>query len=176
MERRLAITYIVSATTTFGVACVTIAVTSGGLFVSAAPRPASGKQIEIIDDYIVVQSPTTSVVLSDTLPMPVDPAAPAAAAAQSELNRPKSPAATATPTVPSAATAPAATQTAVPTAEPVTSPSPDPTPVPPPAEAPAPAPVPVQEPTPATPPTQARAAARDDDAPHHSGGDPATDP
>jgi hypothetical protein len=65
VERRLAITYIVSATTTFGIACVAIATASGGLFVSAEPKPGPGKQVEIVDDYIVVHSSTT-VLAADT--------------------------------------------------------------------------------------------------------------
>ena len=58
MERRLAVTYIISATTTLGIACVAIAAVGGGLFASAAPQIAGGKQVELIDDYIVVHSET----------------------------------------------------------------------------------------------------------------------
>jgi len=65
VERRLAITYIVSATTTFGIACVAIATASGGLFASAAPKPSSDTQVEIVDDYIVVHSSTTTLVAVD---------------------------------------------------------------------------------------------------------------
>jgi 2-oxoglutarate dehydrogenase E2 component (dihydrolipoamide succinyltransferase) len=73
VERRLAITYIVSATATFGIGCVAIAVAGGGLFVSAAPKPAGGKQIEVVDDYIVIHSSTT--VAGDVVVAPVDPLA-----------------------------------------------------------------------------------------------------
>ncbi|MEP7203668.1 MAG: hypothetical protein ABI894_13725 [Ilumatobacteraceae bacterium] len=94
MERRLAITYIVSATATFGIGCVAIAVTAGGLFASAAPNPGGGKQVEIVDDYVVVHSPTTAVVVDTS-------AAVVEAAERATLAR----AATAAPSI--AATAPA---------------------------------------------------------------------
>lgn len=90
MERRLAITYIVSATATFGIGCVAIAVAGGGLFVSAAPKPAGGKQIEVVDDYIVIHSSTTvagdvvvaagspraDIARSQAVPAPIVAAAP----------------------------------------------------------------------------------------------------
>lgn len=61
MERRLAITYAVSVTATLCTACVAVATVSGGLFVQAAPSMKAGvKQVENIDDYIVVHSETTA--------------------------------------------------------------------------------------------------------------------
>jgi hypothetical protein len=61
LERRLAITYAVSVTATLCTACVAVATVSGGLFVSAAPAMKVGvKQVENIDDYIVVHSATTA--------------------------------------------------------------------------------------------------------------------
>jgi hypothetical protein len=93
VERRLAITYIVSASITFGVACVAVAVTGGGLFASAAPTPADGKQVEMVDDYIVVHSSTT-VVAGDAAPV-VDAAPVAPGASRSAMARPQSPAASA---------------------------------------------------------------------------------
>lgn len=62
LERRLAITYAVSATATLCTACVAIATVSGGLFANAAPSLNGGvKQVELVDDYIVVHSPATSI-------------------------------------------------------------------------------------------------------------------
>lgn len=75
MERRLAITYIVSATATFGFGCVAIAAAGGGLFASAAPKPAGGKQIEVVDDYVVIHSSTTVLALSDVAIAPLEPSA-----------------------------------------------------------------------------------------------------
>ena len=69
MERRLAITYAVSATATLCTASIAIATVSGGLFVSAAPALHAGvKQVELIDDYIVVHSDTTPATSSDANP------------------------------------------------------------------------------------------------------------
>src|SRR4051812_46107983 len=70
VELRLAIPYIVSATTTFGIACVAIATASGGLFASAASKPSSDTQVEIVDDYIVLHSSTTTLVAVEP-PAPV---------------------------------------------------------------------------------------------------------
>ena len=62
LERRLAITYALSATATLVTACVAIATVSGGLFAQAAPsRKAGVKQVELVDNYIVVHSPTTTI-------------------------------------------------------------------------------------------------------------------
>ena len=58
MERRLAITYALSATATLCTACVAVATVSGGLFAQAAPSLNAGvKQVELVDDYIVIHSP-----------------------------------------------------------------------------------------------------------------------
>ena len=123
MERRLAITYIVSATTTFGIACVAFATASGGLFASAASKSPSGTQVEIVDDYIVVRSSTT-VATADPAAAPTAPsdtgsasapvarggssaapaAAPAAPAAEVSNVAPEVPAAS--PAAPSAPDAP----------------------------------------------------------------------
>ncbi len=60
MDHRLRIAHALSATATLGVAAVAFAAVDGGLFVHAAPATRSGaKMIEIVDDYIVVHSPTT---------------------------------------------------------------------------------------------------------------------
>ncbi len=93
MERRLGITYIVAATTTFGVACVTIATASGGLFASAAaPSPAGTKRVEIVDEYIVIRSSTTSTTVTpaDLAIVPIDTTP--AAAPRSQIARPSAPA------------------------------------------------------------------------------------
>ena len=69
MERRLAITYAVSATATLCTASIAIATVSGGLFVSAAPALKGGaKQVELIDDYIVVHSPDTTTAVTSADP------------------------------------------------------------------------------------------------------------
>jgi uncharacterized membrane protein YgcG len=61
LERRLAITYAVSTSIMLSAACVAVATVSGGLFVQAAPGLNAGiKKVEMIDDYIVLHSPTTS--------------------------------------------------------------------------------------------------------------------
>ena len=50
-----------SATATLCTASIAIATISGGLFVQAAPSLNAGvKQLELVDDYIVVHSPTTT--------------------------------------------------------------------------------------------------------------------
>lgn len=60
MEHRLRIAHALSATVTLGVAALAFAAVDGGLFVHAAPATSAGaKTIEIVDDYIVVHSPTT---------------------------------------------------------------------------------------------------------------------
>ncbi|MGZ6961908.1 MAG: hypothetical protein ACXVLM_19600, partial [Ilumatobacteraceae bacterium] len=98
MERRLAITYSVTATTTLGIACLAIAAVGGGLFASAAPRLAGGaKQVELVDDFIVVHTSTT-VATTDALPSSTD-AAPAPSPATK-----RSPAAKAAAPVPAPAT------------------------------------------------------------------------
>lgn len=171
MERRLAITYIVSATTTFGIACVAIATAGGGLFASAAPKPAPGKQVEIIDDYIVVHSSTT-VLAADA----GDPTAASATSPKSALTRAPLPAAAGTaapapaPTVApaEAVTADAPLSETPPTAAPTSAqmpedPAPAPSPEsdepePKPASAPAadPSPAPAREPAAAAPVPAAR--------------------
>ena len=103
MERRLAVTYIISATTTLGIACVAIAAVGGGLFASAAPQVAGGKQVELIDDYIVVHSETTA----ETIAGAADLGAAAAAAVTAT-------AASAGPTAPADTPAPGAIATAPP--------------------------------------------------------------
>ena len=88
MERRLAITYIVSATATFGIGCVAIAAAGGGLFVSAAPKPAEGKQVEVVDDYVVIRSSTTIVAAGDAAIAPLDPLATSAVSPPAAISRP----------------------------------------------------------------------------------------
>ena len=61
MEHRLRIAHALSATATLGVAALAFAAVDGGLFAHAAPATSAGsKTIEIVDDYIVVHSPTTT--------------------------------------------------------------------------------------------------------------------
>lgn len=87
MERRLAITYSVSATATLGLACVAFAAVGGGIFVSAAPKlNGEGKSVEFIDEYIVLHSSTTlapiettAVLDAGSLPAPAPAAASGAA-------------------------------------------------------------------------------------------------
>ena len=123
LERRLAITYALSATATLCTACVAVATISGGLFASAAPSMNGGvKQVELVDDYIVVHSPTTTI-----------PTAPQSALMQAFVVAPTTTAAPA-PTDPPTTVAPA------PVAK-----------VQPPAPAPAPAPI-HQAAPPTTPP------------------------
>lgn len=69
MERRLAITYAVSATATLCTASIAIATLSGGLFVSASPALHVGaKQMELIDDFIVIHSPDTTTAVTSADP------------------------------------------------------------------------------------------------------------
>ena len=110
MERRLAITYIVSATTTFGIACVAIAITGGGLFANAAPPRGGGKHVEIVDDYIVVHT-STSVALTDPAATPVDVQPVTPGSPISRVRAPGSP--TAPVVVAAGAAAPSPTDTAV---------------------------------------------------------------
>jgi hypothetical protein len=61
LEHRLRIAHALSATATLGVAALAFAAVDGGLFAHAAPATSAGaKTIEIVDDYIVVHSPTTT--------------------------------------------------------------------------------------------------------------------
>lgn len=179
MERRLAITYIVAATTTFGVACFTIAIAGGGLFASAAsPRPAGVKQVEIIDDYIVIHSSSTTIAPTDPAAVvPVEIAAaptpalhPAPAARSQVTPTPAVPAPSAVPELaPSVEPHPAteespATLTPAPVAEPLVtnapaaSPAPSPAPSAPVTPSAPPAAAPAAVPPPTTPPTTAPAA------------------
>jgi hypothetical protein len=152
VERRLAITYIVSATTTFGIACVAIATASGGLFASAEPKPAPGKQ-EIVDDYIVVHSSTTVLAADAADPGAVDPRP------KSALTRAPLPAAAATaaPALapPEAVTADAPLSETPPTAAPASAKVPDEAPAPAPSfesdDEPVPAPAPAATSEPAAP-------------------------
>ena len=151
MERRLAITYIVSATTTFGVGCVAIAAASGGLFVSAAPKSTGGKQLELVDEYVVLRS-STSVPTIETAAPTLDitaalvPASPLAAAIAAK------PVATQA-AVSGAAAQPDVTVAALPTPE--TAPAPAPTPESAPTPEPAPATPSAPIPAPAAPTTMA---------------------
>jgi outer membrane biosynthesis protein TonB len=148
VERRLAITYIVSATATFGIGCVAIAATTGALFASAAPNPLGGKQVEIIDDYIVVHSPTTEVVV-DTSLVAAEVAA-AASAGRATLARSVSAAPTTAAPAPATIAEPTPTEAPAPapSAEQVSAPAPAPAPAPKSAPAPSPAPAPTPEPEP----------------------------
>lgn len=167
MERRLAITYSVSATATLGVACFAIAAVGGGLFASASPKKAAGgKSVEFVDDYIVLHSSTTLAPTDTTLlvdlgnvPAPAPSgsthvasgaAAPIAAAPIAPAPPADSPAAANVPAdAPASGPAPAATDPAVPPPS-ASTPAPAPAPAttlpkstttaPKPAPAPAPAP------------------------------------
>jgi hypothetical protein len=108
LERRLAITYALSATATLCTASIAIASVSGGLFAQAAPSLKSGvKQVELVDDYIVVHSPSASIptapqsalmqafVVAPTTteaPAPTDPPATVAAPAPAANVQPPAPA------------------------------------------------------------------------------------
>ena len=106
MERRLAITYIVSATTTFGIACVAIATASGGLFVSAGPKNPAGAQIVIVDDYIVVHSSTTTPVVEVLDPTTADVTVATASSPKSAFAQTQVPAVSASPAQPVVAVTP----------------------------------------------------------------------
>jgi hypothetical protein len=167
VERRLAITYIVSATTTFGVACVAIAAASGGLFASASPKPAAPKQVEIVDNYIVVHSSATTVVdpaAADTatasvasprsalvrIPVPAPAAAPPAVASAPSI----APAEVVAVEAPKAAAPPAPAPETVQMPEAVQPPSSEDAPAP--ARAADPPPTHTSEPAPAAPGPAAR--------------------
>ncbi len=67
MEHRLRIAHALSATVTLGVAAVAFAAVDGGLFVQAAPATSAGaKTIEVVDDYIVVHTSTTTTTAPST--------------------------------------------------------------------------------------------------------------
>lgn len=121
MERRLAITYAVSATATLCTACVAIATIGGGLFAHAQPSLNGGvKQVETVDDYIVLHSSTT-IPANDTLSasliaVPETIAAPEVEITAATTAAPKPPAtraATAPPETPEPTAAPAPTMGAV---------------------------------------------------------------
>ncbi len=150
MERRLAITYIVSATTTFGFGCVAIAAAGGGLFASAAPKSMGGKQLEIVDQYIVLRSSTsvpTSQAAAPTLDAVVAPAAASGVAAPTGL-------ATAQPDVAAPDVEPNPTTNA-PSPTPETAPAPQATPETAPTPEPAPSTSSAPAPAPTTPTTMA---------------------
>src|SRR5258706_4659393 len=91
VERRLAITYSVTAMTTLGIACIAIATVGGGIFASAAPRLADGgtRQIEYVDDFIVLHTSTTTVPTTETVALPAGtPAAQPAATARASKQSP----------------------------------------------------------------------------------------
>ena len=80
-----------SATATLGVAALAFAAVDGGLFVHAAPATSAGaKTIEIVDDYIVVHSPTTTepAPIATEVPEAVIEAARAAAIAPAPRSAP----------------------------------------------------------------------------------------
>ncbi len=179
MERRLAITYIVSATTTFGVACVTIAIAGGGLFASAAaPQAAGANQIEVVDDYIVIHSSSTALATIDTTLVPVDLGPAPAPASRSQIAPASAPAAApaagespVSEVTPNLDPHPAQPEDAVAPSEPAPSPTPEAPAAPAVSSAPAPSPSatvtpndppaaepPAPAPTPTTPPTTAPAA------------------
>ena len=107
VERRLAITYIVSATTTFGIGCLAIATAGGGLFVNAAPKPPAGTQIVIVDDYVVVHTPATPLVAESVDPAAADATVATATGPKSALTHTQVPAPAApSGTVPAAAASP----------------------------------------------------------------------
>lgn len=123
MDRRLRITCAVSATATLCTACLAVAATAGGLFAHAAPSRNGGvKQVENVDDYIVVHSSTTvpgGEVLSASLiapqPEATDPATTVTTVAPPPDTPAPTPAPTAAPTRQAApATAAAPEQTAAP--------------------------------------------------------------
>ena len=177
VERRLAITYSVTATTTLGIACLAIAAVGGGLFASAAPRlPGAVKQVEMIDDFIVLHTSTTvATTAADAAPNSTEgtstplPARkpPVAALAAAPVPAPATASASPAPDAgtPSAqvpqpqtpAPAPAPKSAPDPTSAPAPAPAPSaapapasaPAPAPAPARAPAPAPAPAPSPTPA---------------------------
>jgi len=151
VERRLAITYIVSATTTLGIGSVAIAVLGGGLFVSAAPIQPGSKQVEVVDDYIVIHSSTTTLVPVDPALLPVDTTA--APASDSAIARVRAPSEAASPDAgdaSAAAPAPVDGDASEPVQSPVTAAppieSPDPAPAPAPTAAPKAAPAPTAPP------------------------------
>jgi hypothetical protein len=173
VERRLAITYSVSAVAILAASCFTSAALSGGFSVGAAPRFAGGTKIERVDDYIVVHSSTT--MAPDTTdaslsvePSPLGSGASAATVAQTGRVRPPgqvpSPpstpdAAVDTPTVPPipalAPVVPAPARPVPPTPDAEPPPVPTPAPAPPSAAAPAPAPTPAPTAVPAPTPAPA---------------------
>jgi outer membrane biosynthesis protein TonB len=118
LERRLAITYAVSATATLCTACLAVATVSGGLFVSAAPAMKMGvRTVEHVDDYIVVHSPTTTA-----------PAAlPAVVVPQAYIVAPEPATTTAATDAPVVTPAPAPAPAPVVKAKPAAAPAPAPT-------------------------------------------------
>jgi hypothetical protein len=148
VERRLAITYIISATTTLGIGSIAIAAVGGGLFASAYASGVGVKRVEMINEYIVVHSPTTTTVVDDAAAAPPDMET--ALVRQSAILRSK------TPSTTLAAPAPVVEAAALPQAAPPGTPAPAapaPAPAAPASAAPAPAPAaPSTEPPGAEPP------------------------
>jgi hypothetical protein len=128
VERRLAITYLVSATTTLGIGSIAIAAASGSRFAGAYASGVGVKRVEMIDEYIVVHSQTTTTIVVDAATVPPDPAT--ELARQSAILRSKTPRTTV------AASAPVVEPAAVPEAAPTGTPPPTRAAEPPEAEPP----------------------------------------
>lgn len=174
MERRLAITYSITATVTLGIACFAFAAVGGGLFADAVPElTGEGKSVEFIDDYIVLHSSSTlapdltAFVGVDSVPAPAPAGDTPRAAAQADGST-AAPGpvalAPAAPDAPAAATLDApSNQGPAPTPAQAAAPAPPPAPLPVPAPAPAPpmtttvAPKPAPAPAPAPTTTAPRA-------------------
>ncbi len=167
MERRLALTYSVSAVVTLAAGCFTIAAVWGGLFAGASPRAsADGTRMEMVDDYIVVHSSTTvapevAAVLGDLQPTAsgstrsAGTAAPTGRApAVGPLHTPTA-SPTGTPDVPApdspTTVSPIAALAPIQPPPPADTAAPDPTP--PPAVAPGPVASPASAPAASTPPS-----------------------